>query len=138
MDTKYIESLRLIDAVIAVRQDATAINPAFDELLTYLHTNFGAPPAHNSDEYNKELEVLRKVFFHECEYKIEEIIFSNQTVVSEVLWPILVVRYVLIDQIAPISPKHLKMFNEYHKRYGCLVLDIGGKKDRQDSYATGS
>lgn len=110
---KYRESLRLLDSSVQAQGNAALCNQRFNELLVYLHSNFDAPPV--SDENALALRgVLRN-------YSLEGIRGIPPTVADDI-YPVALTKLALAHYKLPLDPDALGEFDNFHKRYGKLVM----------------
>lgn len=110
---KYEESIRLYDLMLAVKDDVKACNARFDDLLRYLHTNF-------TTEYNaKTAAASREVLQSSDTAGWRKI---PPTVIDEV-YPVALARMALKFDALPLNPSKLSEFDNFHRRYGRLIID---------------
>ena len=157
MFQKYTDALALMDATIAAKNAANAehgedsqwywsananeirkpINAAWDTLYTHLHSNFVCPQSVlktgsvdtevDQAEYESEIDEMVEMFKMERE-QLEEALRKIPPVVAEVAFPVYVARHLLWTERMPITPNELTTFNEFHKRYGYMIIKSSDKR----------
>lgn len=134
----YIKSLALMQATIDAGPDC---NPAWDELYGYMHSVFPEPetayaviyedPEWKSIYTDKErLQILMDhfetldmvVMFRQTREEIIAKLGSIPPVILAVTFPVWVARYLLKFMNVPASPSLLTTFDEFHRRYGPMIL----------------
>lgn len=157
MFQKYIDALALMDQVIAAKNAVNAehgedskwywsanaveirkpINAAWDTLYTHLHSNFVCPQSVSTTgsvytevdqaEYESEIDEMVEMFKMERE-QLEEALRKIPPVIAEVAFPVYVARHLLWTERMPINPQELTTFNEFHKRYGYMIIKSCDKR----------
>jgi hypothetical protein len=149
MFQKYIDALALMDATIAVNDAVIAANgefgtwyysdrgtelsapicTAWDNLYTFVHSNFPAPVSFGTSPYadpDKEkyaADVNEMVaMFGKDRATLEEELRKIPPVIAEVAFPVYIARHLLRDQRLAISPNRLTTFDEFHNRYGYMII----------------
>lgn len=117
-------------------QDA---NQAFDIIFEYIHANFAMPvtAGRNRVDGRKELQNRwntpeGKKEIQDCDDMLTNRKFAVGLFVeyletippyfSEILFPVCVARYMLRDLYMPINHREAVQFNEFHNRYGTMIL----------------
>ena len=134
---KYLDSLVMMDEVIAVGQDKPAVNLAWDKLYTFLHANFISPISTgnvgseviHSPEFVAEVEEMVVMFGKNCD-TLEEELRKIPPVIAEVAFPVYIARYLLRDCNVCVKPTDLVTFKEFHQRYGYMILEGAVKCDK--------
>lgn len=138
MHPKYQTAIELMIDVIAwqnVVEDAAA---RWDCLYDYIHENFDAPASSYSNqtffalkgekpkEVKQEIEECREMLRN---HGAEELIARIEAIppeYSDMIFPVAIARYLLRDCRVPIHPNMVKTFNEFHQRYGPMILGTIG------------
>ena len=110
---KYEEAIRLYDLTVAAKNDAKVCNEKFNDLLRYLHTNF-------TTEYSEKNAAAAR-----------EVLQSTDTAgwrqipptVIDAVYPIALARMALKFDALPLNPIKLSEFDNFHRRYGRLIID---------------
>lgn len=110
---KYEEAIRLYDLTVAAKNDAKDCNEKFNDLLRYLHTNF-------TTEYTEKNAAAAR-----------EVLQSTDTAgwrqipptVIDAVYPIALARMALKFDALPLNPSKLSEFDNFHQRYGRLIID---------------
>ncbi len=138
MNQKYITLLKLMDDVIATKD---AIKPAegwawqknhpglqpdafriphpchavFDILLAYIDTEFALtkPFAESRKEF---------VSFVGLGYDYDTTVRAVPSTISENIFPLLCIKCILVQHRMPIEPILLDNFDNFHKKYGRLII----------------
>jgi hypothetical protein len=131
-DNKYIHVASLIRK-ISTEQDLIQINKQFDDILVYLFRNWPSPPSRitNKDdaedkfEFTKEEQEAVDIFnsttgVPDPEY-LERLSANNPPYYSELLYPIMVGRYLLRELNLQVTYRELSNFSEYHNRYARII-----------------
>jgi hypothetical protein len=157
MFQKYTDALALMDATIAAKNAANAehgedsqwywsanaveirkpINAAWDTLYTHLHSNFVCPQSilttgsvyteEHQAAFDAEVDEMVEMFKMDREQLVEAL-RKIPPVIAEVAFPVYVARHLLWTERMPISPNELTTFNEFHKRYGYMIIKSSDKR----------
>jgi len=146
---KYTDSLALMDATIAVNDAVIAANgeystwyyseqgtelsapicTAWDNLYTFVHDNFPVPvsfgtsPYSDPDKEKYAADVDEMVaMFGKDRATLEEELRKIPPVIAEVAFPVYIARHLLWTQRVAVSPSHLTTFDEFHNRYGYMII----------------
>ena len=155
MYEKYITALRLMDAVISVKDAPTPpegwmitprgydpndltkkerapgilhpVNLAWDELFTFVHSNFETPvsAARGRTDYKEEYDLCRPFIdgtYRAPSQELEGMIRSIPPVILDVVWPVSIARLLLRDHSVPFNHRLSTTFKEFHDRYGHMIL----------------
>ena len=135
---KYLDSLAMMDEVIAVAA-TPAVNLAWDNLYTFLHANFISPISAgntrftgakaNVQEFAAEVEEM-VVMFGKNRATLEEELRKIPPVIAEVAFPVYIACYLLRDYNACVNPSILVTFDEFHQRYGYMIIEGAIKLDK--------
>lgn len=155
MFQKYTDALALMDLTIAAKDAVIAehgetdnwwwsdkgaeirkpINTAWDTLYTYLHSNFVAPASTQGHNFTKEeqaafdSEVEEMVAMFDLNREpLEEAVRKIPPVIAEVAFPVYVARHLLWTKRMPVSVSELTTFNEFHQRYGYMIIRSSDKR----------
>lgn len=128
---KHIHVLHLLSTIPVGRGAMTGEQAcqAFDHMLDYLHTYWAKPTSAGSGreagnvfagdlDHAKECRAMLDMSAEELTAKLE----SLPPYFNEVLFPIVVARYMLRDLAMPINHRMCKNFTEFHVRYGAIIL----------------
>jgi hypothetical protein len=159
MFQKYTDALAMMDQVIAAKNAVNAehgedckwywsenaaeirkpITTAWDTLYTHLHSNFVCPQSVLKTN-SVDTEIPREVYdveidemvamFSKDRSALEEELRKIPPVVAEVAFPVYVARHLLWTERMPISPDELTTFNEFHKRYGYMIIKSCDKRHK--------
>lgn len=154
MFQKYTDALALMDATIAVNDAVIAANgefitwyygergtelsapicTAWDNLYTFVHANFPAPAStygatEDVEKFAADVEEM-VVMFGKNRETLEEELRKIPPVIAEVAFPVYIARYLLRDQRIAINPVKLSTFDEFHNRYGYMII-AGSEKSRK-------
>lgn len=155
MFQKYTDALALMDATIAVNDAAIAANgdfgtwyysergtelsapicAAWDNLYTFVHSNFAAPVSFGTspyadpdkEKYAADVNEMIEMFGKDRE-TLEEELRKIPPVIAEVAFPVYIARYLLRDQKLAINPSRLTTFDEFHNRYGYMIIEGSDKR----------
>jgi hypothetical protein len=157
MFQKYTDALALMDTTIAVNDAVIAANgdfgtwyysergteinapicAAWDNLYTFVHNNFPAPVSFGNSPYadpDKEKYVSdvneMVAMFGKDRETLETELRKIPPVIAEVAFPVYIARHLLRDQKLAIIPDRLTTFNEFHQRYGYMII-TGSEKPRK-------
>ena len=149
MYSKYIEALRLMDLVIAVKDAVppegekwarwetpkgpghhiAPVQPAWDECFTYIHANFAVPETGKNgftpEQYQQEVALCRPLIdgtYPSCGPEMEAVMRGIPPVLLDVVWPVGIARFLLRDCRVPFNHRLSTTFSEFHKRYGRMIL----------------
>jgi hypothetical protein len=121
---EYITALDLMD------QTETATNPheAWDDLYTHIYAHFPVPET--ASMVDVEWKEIRKHFecqdmvlmFKQTREEILEKLRSIPPVILAVSFPVWIARYLLRFANVNVGAYGLKTFDEFHRRYGNMVL----------------
>jgi hypothetical protein len=150
MFQKYTDALALMDATIAVNDAVIAANgefstwyyteqgtklsapicTAWDKLYTFVHANFPAPVSFGNSPYSDPVKEKYAadvnemvVMFGKDRATLEEELRKIPPVIAEVAFPVYIARHLLRDQKLAISPARLTTFDEFHQRYGYMIIE---------------
>ena len=114
-NNKYTRAVELFNACISAGQDQIEANLCFDTLIEHLHASFAVPESTqaNCDECRR---VLKK------EVSTQDILCIPPKV-SDAVYPIALARSLMTDYQLPFIASKLRHMNEFHTRYGSLILD---------------
>ena len=157
MFQKYIDALALMDATIAVNDAAIAANgefttwyysergtelsapicTAWDKLYTFVHANFAAPVSFGTspyadpdkEKYAADVDEMVAMFDKDRE-TLETELRKIPPVIAEVAFPVYIARHLLRDLRVAISPDRLTTFNEFHQRYGYMIIEGSTKRNK--------
>jgi hypothetical protein len=146
---KYIDALALMDATIAVNDAVIAANgeystwyfsehgtklsapicTAWDNLYTFVHANFPAPVSFGNspfadpdkEKYAADVDEM-VVMFSKNRETLEEELRKIPPVIAEVAFPVYIARHLLRDFRIAVSPSQLTTFDEFHNRYGYMII----------------
>lgn len=110
---KYEEALRLYDIAVAAKGNAKDCNEKFNDLLRYLHTNF-------KTEYNEKTAAAARDVLRSTDTAGWRRV--PPTVIDEV-YPVALARMALKFDELPLDPRRLSEFDNFHQRYGRLIID---------------
>ena len=146
MYAKYIETLRLMTEVVGVGNNDELINPAWDQLYTFIHANFPVPKSSvkNFDDATTHQTIK---FCYETSTGMEEInecfdmlvgnhsqeeilqrLGSMPPGYSDEIFPVAIARFLLRYQNVRVDHRKLTTFDEFHVRYGAMIF---GSCDRK-------
>ena len=154
---KYIDALALMDTTIAVNDAAIAANgefttwyysergtelsapicTAWDKLYTFVHANFAAPVSFGTspyadpdkEKYAADVDEMVAMFGKDRE-TLETELRKIPPVIAEVAFPVYIARHLLRDLRVAISPDRLTTFNEFHQRYGYMIIEGSTKRNK--------
>jgi hypothetical protein len=125
MYTKYIEALKMMDAVIAVGQDEKECLVKWDELFVYIHANFESPRSGMMDkEYDVRVDYdfCRPVVDGTFRENMEEVMRSIPPALLDIVWPVGIARFLLRECRVRLNHRWSATFGEFHSRYGYMIL----------------
>ena len=132
---KYQTALMLIRPVIE-STNGRAVTRAWDDLFMFIHAEFTAPltekpkgstissvlkEAGARDEYKAEIEECRTMLHHNHNELVEHL-RARPPEYSDKVFPIAIARYLLRDCNVSLNAMLSKSFDEFHRRYGAMVL----------------
>jgi hypothetical protein len=144
-DNKYTHIASLIRK-ISIEQDPIQIDKQYDDILGYLFLNWPSPPSRIT---NKDEALLAKFEFTKEEQEAVDI-FNSTTGVpdpyyfdklsaydppyySELLYPIMVSRY-LLRELRLLSSYHgVPNFDEFYSRYARIITGPSSKPEQNHS-----
>ena len=121
---KYVMALKFMDLV----ESSTDQNTTWDALYTYIYANFPEPETvgMKGQDWQKIYNHLESqdlvVMFKQNREQILEKLRSIPPVILEVTFPVWIARYLLCYAKAGVCPSKLSTFDEFHRRYGTMVL----------------
>lgn len=126
--SKYETALDMMSCV-EFAKDEGILHKSWDNLFDFIHANF-APPSTMISTDDDELSACYGMLTEN--YKtLAEFLYEIPPHYAEFLFPVAIARHLLLLSgyiSAKIIPRKLKTFNEFHKRYGKLVLQSVGVK----------
>jgi hypothetical protein len=121
---EYITALDLMYQV----EIATNPNEAWDDLYVHIYAHFPVPETASMgnvdwEEIEKHFECQdMELMFKQNRDEIVEKLCSIPPVILAVSFPVWIARYLLRFTKVNVSISMLKTFNEFHRRYGNMVL----------------
>jgi hypothetical protein len=107
----------------------------WDKLFTFIHANFVIPQSAtgNGVEHNREWQDAFNVEKDLCSpfisgaygapsKELYEMLTTIPPVIAEVVYPIVIARYLLRDAQIRFSHRKSCTFSEFHRRYGNMIL----------------
>lgn len=124
---KYIDSLNLMDVIIASKGNLDLEHKTWDDLYQYIHEHFSVPDTSNKNwddiilKVHTEILDMKKMF-NQSHGDIIAAIRAIPPVILEVTFPVWIARYLLKFESIGVVPPRLKTFNVFFKRYGTMIL----------------
>lgn len=134
MDSKYQTAIELMVDVIQWKSNAEDAAARWDILYEYIHENFDAPASSYPNQtffalkgdkpkaVEQEIKECREMLRN---HGAEELISRIEAIppeYSDMIFPVAIARYLLRDCRVPIHPNMVKTFDEFHQRYGPMIL----------------
>jgi hypothetical protein len=155
---KYTRAIELMNAVPGYifrphgqgpARDADVVEACarWDELYTFIYANFERPNTYR--EFGEVKYKTMATWAHEnpdaqqdifdtyellCEHKQDEVLSRLTKVPPEyrdVVFPVAIARYLLAYKKAAIDVQMLTTFEEFHNRYGVMVIEGATMRSRQ-------
>jgi len=154
---KFVTAMQLMDIVIKLtaeyrasikktgrwtiadeyKADTRAIHEAWDELYSFIHTNFARPESARiegetwsifdsrvrTDALDHEGQMCWEMLSIQGAEELLAKIKAIPPIFAEVLFPVAIARHLLRDVQAPLYPARLTTFTEFHYRYGPMICD---------------
>jgi len=103
---------------------------AWDDCFNFIYTNFARPETSSgsgADCASIHLEVLLCKPIIDGTYKtggpeMDVVMRAIPPVLLDVVWPVGIARFLLRDHQIPIGHRYLFTFDEFHKRYGTMII----------------
>lgn len=130
---KYLMAIELMNAIDVQSNDTHA---QWDALYSFIHANFPAPTS--SAEHRKWLTVIEAAnstsdevnYVNECAKLLRaanlELLIEQLTKLppeySDIVFPIAITRYLLGVKRVRLTPAKVTTFDEFHRRYGILIV----------------
>jgi len=130
--TKHIHVLHLLSTIPASGVTAEETAAAWDHLYTYIHAHWPRPMSAATGDrinWNTRWQPEQDQEMIDCEQmlkmKPDELQAKLATLppfFTEMVFPVAVARYLLRDLKLNVSPSQLSTFNEFHLRYGAMII----------------
>lgn len=116
---KYKTALNLLNELI---NNPIDIYPNWDKLFTFIHENFKKPNYDIIEQYQPEIASLYEMMVEDNPTFISKL-QAMPPEYSEVVFPIAIVRFVLLKHKGHIIASKLSTFPEYFDRYSKVIID---------------
>lgn len=149
---KYTHAIELMNAVPGGEHYSKASEDLiveacarWDELYTFIYANFERPStyhqfgefdkvAHWAYENNEAYQDIADVYDLLRKHKQTEV-FERLTCIPpeyrDTVFPVAIARYLLAYKVVPIWPDRVTTFDEFHSRYGVMVVESTRMQSRQ-------
>jgi len=137
LHSRYIHVLHLLSTIPA---KAINLNPptiteaqanrSWDHMFTYIHAYWPMPESanHATESFTESMRYeamnCAEMLFKD-EYDLLEKLATLPPYFNKYVFPVSVARYMLRDLRMPIDHRKLKTFDEFHRRYGSMIIWYG-------------
>lgn len=117
---KHVKALQLMMAVIDVHAQGVDVTRSWDKLYSYIFKHYAAPINYGSDLDLDAIDV-RNLLNEQDQHEILNRLFALPPRYHDVIFPVVIARYLLRYTKVNISPHDSKTFEEFLRRYRDMI-----------------